>query len=519
MKLKELAQIFRGVKFSKEELEKVKPISGNYYQYWTENSLANKEGIHYISAKKIRKNKLEIKQISLIYGDYLVYRKDKKFKFFRYSEVEKVIPANDIYIIRTEHGIISNFLGYEKNRNYLFTCLKKMQENKNGLNLINALGEVEILTDNILELEEANKAEEYGIRKPLSKGDLPIKMRQKPITLDKLLKRIEYKELLIDSEFQRRPNLWDSAIKSRFIESLIARVPVPAFYFDGANDDEWLIIDGLQRLSTIKAYVDNEFELTELDFLTELHGKKFEDLERAYRRSIEEYEVFAYILEKGNSQSVKYKIFKNINTSALKLEGQEIRHAITPGFPATFLKEIVETIWFQACVPISDYRKSRMYDREVVLRYLVFQEKNYKLYSPNIVDYLDDGMTNLYNVPQYQFNNYKQIFKETSTFLKAIFGEACFSRNSMENNKQGYSHNNIIFELLTYGFSKIDEKCKLKLMRNKKALKNKIIFFFKKQSEENKRFWNYDYAYSKAGLQQRFSNMDKFISEIKKNNQ
>ena len=46
------------------------------------------------------------------------------------------------------------------------------------------------------------------------------------------------------------------------------RIPLPAFYFDATDEDEWLIIDGLQRVSTLKEFVvDKSLKLQELEFL------------------------------------------------------------------------------------------------------------------------------------------------------------------------------------------------------------------------------------------------------------
>ena len=519
MKLKELAEIFKGYDFSKGIKEKKPHGKVVYYPYWTSNTLAGQEKkMMYISAKEIRKNGLNPKQIKLEYGDYILYKAlSGEVNLYRFSSTEDIIPAGDLYIIRSNQSIVHNFLGYQKNKNHLYVEFTRKSDSNPELDWINILEEIDIPTDNILELEEANKQEEYAIRKPLTKDELQaIKITQKPITLSNLLTRIKYKELLLDTEFQRRPNLWNISIKSRFIETLIAKLPVPAFYFDGANDNEWLVIDGLQRLSTVEQFVNDKFALQDLDFLVELEGKRFSDLERAHQRNINEYDVFAYILDKGNPQNVKYKIFKNINSGQLALESQEIRHAISPGAPAKLLKTITESKWFEDHVPISDTLKSRMYDREVALRYIAFQRTHYKKYSPSIVDFLDNAMTDIYNIPAIQQEQYKKELKDTLALITEIFGEPCFSRSFFEKEKSTYIHNNIIFELLTCGLNTINEQQKQSILRNKNSIKKQLENFFIKLSRQNNRFWNYDYAYSKGGLQKRFEAFDKIMKSIKK---
>lgn len=88
----------------------------------------------------------------------------------------------------------------------------------------------------------------------------------KPMTLDALIKRIQNEEIEFDTSFQRKAGLWSKDKKancwSRFL-----RIPLPAFYFDATDEDEWLIIDGLQRVSTLKEFVvDKSLKLQELEF-------------------------------------------------------------------------------------------------------------------------------------------------------------------------------------------------------------------------------------------------------------
>ena len=96
--------------------------------------------------------------------------------------------------------------------------------------------------------------------------------------------------------------MWPIEKQSQLIESVLIKLPLPAFYFDGSDDNKWLVVDGLQRLSAIKKFVvDKSMALYGLEFLKKLEGFKFDDLPRAYQRQIEEAEIMAYIINPGNS--------------------------------------------------------------------------------------------------------------------------------------------------------------------------------------------------------------------------
>lgn len=313
MKLAELSEIRRGIKVDPRNLVNAKPVSGKYYEYWEAETFTGKS-MKFVAEREIRKHS---NRIILNYGDYFVYKQNNQFKVGRYQNLSgQAIASNSLIVISSNYSIIGEFLGYEKNKKYFCS------EIENNLSLyradeVEAISNIEILTDDILELENSNTSEQFGIRKSLDSTDLPINITQKPIPLDKLIKRIEHGELILDTEFQRKSGLWKLETKSRFIESLIVSVPIPAFYFDGADDDKWLIIDGLQRLNTIIEYLNDSFELITIDFLSNLKGKKFSDLERAYQRSLEENLLLACIIQKGTSHFVKYRIYENINSSRL----------------------------------------------------------------------------------------------------------------------------------------------------------------------------------------------------------
>jgi len=105
--------------------------------------------------------------------------------------------------------------------------------------------------------------------------------------MDLLIKRIEYEEINLNPDFQRNANIWTDKAKSRLIESLLIRIPLPAFYMDATKEDEWLIIDGLQRLSTFKSFIlDQMLVLKDLEFLQDLETNKYSDLSRNYTRRI-----------------------------------------------------------------------------------------------------------------------------------------------------------------------------------------------------------------------------------------
>lgn len=86
-----------------------------------------------------------------------------------------------------------------------------------------------------------------------------VNISQRSLTVYNLMERLENDEIDMMPEFQRHRDLWSMEQQSRLIESLVLKIPIPTFYFNAANDDKWIVIDGLQRLSAFLNFlVDKE---------------------------------------------------------------------------------------------------------------------------------------------------------------------------------------------------------------------------------------------------------------------
>ena len=99
-----------------------------------------------------------------------------------------------------------------------------------------------------------------------------IRIESKSGNMNTLLSRLENDEIDLEPDFQRLGGIWNKKNQSRLMESLMLRIPIPAFYFDGTDDEKWLVVDGLQRLTAIRRFViDQDLKLCDLEYLKE-HG-------------------------------------------------------------------------------------------------------------------------------------------------------------------------------------------------------------------------------------------------------
>src|SRR5690349_14955339 len=86
-----------------------------------------------------------------------------------------------------------------------------------------------------------------------------IRVDPKTYSLRNIIDMIRDKDLELAPDFQRK-KVWGEVQKSRLIESILIRIPLPAFYFSSDDGGLLQVVDGLQRLSTVNDFVNGHFK-------------------------------------------------------------------------------------------------------------------------------------------------------------------------------------------------------------------------------------------------------------------
>lgn len=303
-----------------------------------------------------------------------------------------------------------------------------------------------------------------------------INIENKLLNIDLIVKRLNQRVPEIDlyPDFQRKDDLWDVTKQSRLIESILIRFPLPAFYFDGSNKNKWLVVDGLQRLSSIRNFVINKkLKLTNLEFLTKLEGFGFDDLDRDLQRVVEETQVVAYIINPGTPNDVKFNIFKRINTGGLILESQEIRHALFQGAPAKYVATLAGLEEFKMATGYS-IRTNRMLDRDFANRFLSFYLIGHENYTPDLETFMSKGMSLIYDLSNDEKANIKKSFVQSMLSNYRIFGKHAF-RKQTELDGRRKPINKALFDVLSVLFAQLnDYECQT-LIKRKNQVENGLI--------------------------------------------
>lgn len=258
-----------------------------------------------------------------------------------------------------------------------------------------------------------------------------IDVKTKNMTVGLIVERIRGgdKEIDLMPDFQRRAGVWDQTRKSRLVESLLLRIPLPVFYVASDGEERWSVVDGLQRITTLKEFIhDKSLVLNNLEFLQPLNGKGFDGLNRQMQRRIQESEVTVHIIQPGTPSEVMFNIFKRINTGGMPLSPQEIRHAIKQGASTRLLKKLAESQEFKAATQGS-VRDERMADRECILRFFAFSLLDFNKYSSGSLDtLLIQTMEQINNWPENEIKKWTQKFSGSMIASKRILGRWAFRK-------------------------------------------------------------------------------------------
>ncbi|MCX7096371.1 MAG: DUF262 domain-containing protein [Methylococcales bacterium] len=260
-------------------------------------------------------------------------------------------------------------------------------------------------------------------------------------------------KLHLNPDFQRKYK-WDkdgNERGSKFIESCLMRIPLPACYFAERDDSTHDVIDGVQRITTILKFFNDEFALENLTIFKELEGKKFSEL-GDLKNELESTTIRCVILRKENPKSLVNEIFARLNQGAVKLEPQEIRHAVYPGTFDKLLQELGEN------EPIKSFKatdeNSNRENEEMILRYFALQS-DLSDYEGNLTRHLNNYMEKNQNISELEIERLRDDFNKTLHKCLKVFTLEVVFRDTTNNRSK---HGLIYYDLLMWQFSQLSDE-------------------------------------------------------------
>ncbi|ETD72954.1 hypothetical protein V757_00970 [Pelistega indica] len=238
-------------------------------------------------------------------------------------------------------------------------------------------------------------------------------------SIELLVQKVKVGEITIP-EYQRK-NIWDIPRKSKFIESVLIGLPIPfLFFWQDHKTGNMDVIDGAQRLTTLREFIEGELTLKKLEKLTDLNGCKYTDLYESRRKIFKNRPIRGVILSNKTDKEARLDLFERLNTGSVIAEPAEIRRGLLQGPFYSLVEELAQDKTFNKLAGISIQKQQKAEREEFITRFFAYADglEEYKNEVRKFTfDYTDKMNEILQNTPNLA-DKYKNDFKTIMDFFQ-----------------------------------------------------------------------------------------------------
>lgn len=237
-------------------------------------------------------------------------------------------------------------------------------------------------------------------------------------------------------EFQRKWWLWSLKNQSLFIESIILNLPIPSIVVFTDSSNKLKVIDGLQRTSTLKSFLNDWFRLSSLaqvkteQFNGLLFSELSEDIKNQIRNSTISVITVQCSPDDEKAEATYYEIFRRLNQGWLALTPQEIRNAIYKWPFLDFVRGIDDqnivgirnnVIWTSLYKirwnQVLNYQRER--DVELLLKIFALAENADDKIGKNMGDFLNDYLKRANKKTDEEIKTLDKAFTQAMEYIEA----------------------------------------------------------------------------------------------------
>ncbi|MWV27475.1 GmrSD restriction endonuclease domain-containing protein [Aurantiacibacter rhizosphaerae] len=216
--------------------------------------------------------------------------------------------------------------------------------------------------------------------------------------MTEIVNKMRSGDYFVDPSFQRRL-VWNEKQKVRLIETVLMEYPMPEIYlWEQAPDPQsgsqkFSIVDGQQRLSTLREFTSNEWPLKKA-YLDEENAEKdfadcfWKDLDADTRSKFFQYSINARRIPSEVSDDDIRQMFARLNETDRSLNPQEMRNATLNGEFLAAANSLADTDEFLALQIFSLDNIRRMGDVEFASQLLGYERKGIANDTPKTMNEL-----------------------------------------------------------------------------------------------------------------------------------
>lgn len=197
-----------------------------------------------------------------------------------------------------------------------------------------------------------------------------MKIIRNTTPLSDLYQQLKAGDLTINKNYQRAGGLWPDNARSYFIDTILSDFPVPKIIIRQTVDlktrkTKREVIDGQQRLMTIKDFIEGKFKLSKVS--KKFNSYYFNDLDPDLQASFLAYEISTDNVLSASEEEI-LEIFRRINSYTLPLSKTEQRNATYQGEFKWFISNLTEyfTPFFESYKTLTTREIARMEDADLL---------------------------------------------------------------------------------------------------------------------------------------------------------
>ncbi|MEO5361314.1 MAG: DUF262 domain-containing protein [Nitrospirota bacterium] len=304
---------------------------------------------------------------------------------------------------------------------------------------------------------QKDEPEGYDKTPPSDLGKYPIDsvlIRTENRTIYEIIRRINNDQYILNPDFQR-DFVWDEDKQSKLIESVLMRIPLPVLYLAEREDGKIVVVDGLQRLTTFRNFLDNSLKLKGLVGKNEtLNTKIFDELPPKLQNRIEDTNLILYLIDSKVPEQARLDIFERVN-GGVPLTRQQMRNCIYMGKATTWLKEYAQNESFLKATGCSfDYKTMR--DRECINRFCGFYLLGVEKYD-NMDGFLAETLKYMNTMVDDDLEKLSKSFIDSMENNYIVFGKYAFRKHTSSDNNR-YKINVSLFDVYSVFLAKYERE-------------------------------------------------------------
>lgn len=309
-------------------------------------------------------------------------------------------------------------------------------------------------------------------------GDYPLDqvfVRSEIRPVGDVVRRIRAGRYELNPDFQR-DFVWPLDKQTRLIESCLMRIPLPVFYVAEAPDGRIIVVDGLQRLTTFRMFLDGGFKLTfptsaeTEDKRSALSGKRFKELSLNLQERLEDTQLTLYILDSKAPERAKLDIFERVN-SGETLTRQQMRNCLYNGEATLWLRDAAKNSEFLSATGGSlDSKKMR--DREAINRFCAFSLLGPSGYKGDMDGFLARCLDKMNGLSKEELSRLRRTFEQSMINNEVLFSHHAFRKSLAGADHQSRSVLNIaLFDICSVLLAHLPSR---ELEKYKAAIRNAL---------------------------------------------